>query len=138
MLPITSVTIVFDPTCGLCTRTVEWIREQTALIGLDLVAGDSPEARERFPQLPSGELAVVGNTGEVWLGNQAWIICLWALRDFRELAFRLTSPLVLPFAREAFSLVSKHRAALSDLLRVRNAWEMKRELKRVAVPRCQP
>jgi len=38
--------------------------------------------RKRFSQLPPGELAVIANTCEVWLGE----VCLWALRSYREVS----------------------------------------------------
>ena len=95
------------------------------------------EARRRFPQLPAGELAVVADTGEVWLGNHAWIVCLWALRDYRDLAFRLTSPLLLLMAREAFAVLSANRAALSDMLNLRSERELEQQLRKVVVQKCQ-
>src|SRR5205823_2580842 len=94
MPPVTSITIVYDPACGLCTRVKEWIGRQVPLVGIQFVASGSSEARRKFAQLPAGELAVVAGTGEVWLGNRAWIVCLWALREYRDLAVRLTSPLL--------------------------------------------
>ncbi len=80
---------------------------------------------------------MVANTGEVWLGNHAWIVCLWALREYRDLAFRLTSPLLLAMAREAFAIVSKNRAALSGMLKLRSERELEQQLRKVIVPRCQ-
>ena len=94
-------------------------------------------SRRRFPQLATDELAVVANTGEVWLGNHAWIVCLWALRGYRELALKLTSPLLLLMAREAFAVVSRNRYALSGMLRLRNEREIEQQLRKVVVPRCQ-
>jgi predicted DCC family thiol-disulfide oxidoreductase YuxK len=135
--PVTGITIVYDAACGLCTRTTDWIRLQNPLVDIGFMASDSSEARRRFPGLPSDELAVVANTGEVWLGNLAWIVCLWAMRDYRDLAFRLTSPLLLPMAREAFAIVSKNRSALSSMLGFRSEREFERQLRKVVVPRCQ-
>jgi predicted DCC family thiol-disulfide oxidoreductase YuxK len=129
MTPVTGLTIIYDAACGLCTRTKEWILQQASLVDLQFVAGGSPEARTRFPQLGKGELAVVANTGEVWIGDHAWIVCLWALREYRDLSFRLTSPGLLLMAREAFTLVSKNRAALSELLRIRDDREMEQHLR---------
>jgi predicted DCC family thiol-disulfide oxidoreductase YuxK len=137
MSPVTSFTIVYDADCGLCTRTKDWIKGQDPLVGLQFLATGSPEARRRFPRLCPGELAVVSNTGEVWLGDHAWIVCLWALRDYRDLAFRLTSPLLSLLAREAFAVVSKNRLALSNILRLRNEREIEQQLRKVVVPRCQ-
>lgn len=137
MAPVTSFTIVYDATCGLCTRAKDWINQQTPLVGLRFVAAGSPEARRRFPQLPAGELAVVADTGEAWLGNHAWIVCLWALEGYRELAFRLTSPLLSLMVREAYALVSKNRFAVSSLLRLRGQRELEQQLRKVVVQRCQ-
>jgi len=80
---------------------------------------------------------VVSNTGAVWLGDHAWIVCLWALRDFRDLSFRLTSPLLSLLAREAFAVVSKNRLAVSSMLRLRTEREIEQQLRKVVVPRCQ-
>ena len=132
-----SLTILYDAECGLCTSAKDWISGQAPLVAIDFVASGSPEARRKFPQLPAGELAVVANTGEVWLGNHAWVVCLWALKRYRDLALRLTSPLLLLMAREAFAAVSKHRLALSQMLRLPSDRDLELELRDVTVPRCQ-
>jgi predicted DCC family thiol-disulfide oxidoreductase YuxK len=137
MPPVTSITIVYDAACGLCMRAKDWITQQAPLVGLQFVPSGSSEAWRRFPQLPAGELAVVANTGEVWLGNHAWIVCLWALRDYRDLALRLTSPLLVLMAREAFAVVSRNRYALSGMLRLRNEREIEQQLRKVVMPRCK-
>jgi predicted DCC family thiol-disulfide oxidoreductase YuxK len=137
MPPITSVTIIYDADCGLCTHTKDWIGRQAPLIRIGFVASGSLEARRRFPHLPPDELAVVANTGEVWLGNHAWIVCLWALHGYRDLAFRLTSPLLLLMAREAFAVLSKNRSALSSMLKLQSERELEQQLRKVIVPRCQ-
>ena len=137
MPPVTSITIVYDAACGLCTRAKDWITQQAPLVGLQFVPSGSSEASRRFPHLPADELAVVANAGEVWLSNHAWIVCLWALRGYRDLALRLTSPLLVLMAREAFVVVSRNRHALSGMLRLRNEREIEQQLRKVAVPRCQ-
>jgi predicted DCC family thiol-disulfide oxidoreductase YuxK len=137
MVPVTSITIVYDAACGLCTGAKDWMRQQDALVTIQFVESRSSEAQRRFPQLPVDELAVVADTGEVWLGTRAWIVCLWALRGYRELALRLTSPLLVLMAREAYTVVSRNRHALSGMLRLRNERELEQQLRKVAVPRCQ-
>lgn len=137
MPPVTLITVVYDAECGLCTKLRDWIWQQEEVVRVEFVAAESPEARQRFGELPAGELAVIGDTGEVWLGDSAWIVCLWALRDYRDLAVRLTTPLLLPLAREAFSVVSKNRRALSGLLHLNSEQEMEHQLRRVVAPRCR-
>lgn len=85
MHPVTSLTIVYDANSRLCTRLKVWIRRETSVIRLRFAATGSVEARTNFPNLPSGELAVVADTGKVWLSNHGWIVCLWALRDYATL-----------------------------------------------------
>ena len=137
MPPVHALTIVYDSDCGLCSRVKQWIGRQAPLVELRFVAAGSLEAARRFPRLPGGELAVVADTGEVWLGNHAWIVCLWALRGYRELAFRLTGPLLVTMAREAFAVLSANRAALSGMLNLRGERDLEQQLRKVVVPKCQ-
>jgi hypothetical protein len=60
-------------------------------LGPDLLATHAPMCPIGPVPHNSSAGAPSMNTGEVWLGNHAWIVCLWALRDYRDLAFRLTS-----------------------------------------------
>lgn len=137
MPPVNRLVVTYDAECGLCTQAKEWILRQAALVGLEFLPVGSAAAVARYPRLPAGELAVVADTGEVWLGNNAWIVCLWALRDYRDLACRLTSPLLTLMAREAFVLVSTNRLALSKLLRLPDEREMERELQKLETIPCQ-
>ena len=137
MPPVKSITILYDAACGLCTFARDWIGRQAPLVGVAFIPAGSTEARRAFPQIAPGELAVVADTGEVWLGNRAWIVCLWALREYRDLAFRLTSPALLLLSRQAFVAVSRNRLVLSSLLRLRDTREMEHQLRRVTVPQCQ-
>jgi len=137
MQPVTKITILYDAECGLCKFAKTWMRSQAALAAIEFVAAGSAQARRMFPQLPIDELAVVADTGEVWLGDHAWIVCLWALRDYRDLAFRLTSPALRVMARQAFVAVSKNRLAVSSLLGLRDGREMEQQLRKVSAPRCQ-
>lgn len=130
--------ITYDAACGLCTKVRDWISRQAPLVGVKFVASGSDDARRWFPQLPPGELAVVADTGEVWLGNSAWIVCLWALRDYRAWAMRLSAPGLLRLAREAFSVLSANRAAVSKLFGLRSDLELEFQLRKVIVQKCEP
>ncbi len=137
MRPIGSFSVVYDGACGLCTGVRDWLSRQEQLVPLEFVASGSDQARQRFPTVPAGELAVIGDNGEAWLGNHAWIVCLWALRDYRDWAIRLSSPLLLPLAREAFAAVSRNRAALSKKLWNRDDSAVADELRSMVVPGCE-
>ncbi|MCM3876800.1 MAG: DUF393 domain-containing protein [Thermoanaerobaculia bacterium] len=110
--------VLYDGTCGVCVRARCWMGRQPALVDLEFVSAGSPVARMLFPELASAseELTVVSDEGEVWRGTSAWLMCLWALTEFRELSDRLSSPTLAPFARQAFELLSKNRKRLSEWL----------------------
>jgi len=128
--------VMYDPHCGLCTEVRDWLWAQPAYLDLRLLAADSDDARWKFPSLPVGELAVVSDEGEVWLGDHAFIICLWALREFRGWARRLSTPMLRPLARQAFAAVSRNRGSVSTLLGMKSEAELKNHLKEVTIPAC--
>ena len=113
--------ILYDANCGLCSSVREWVQEQPQLIVMEFVAANSPRATQLFPSLSRpgtrpDELMVVDDSGGVYREGHAWIMCLYALAEYRALSLRLASPTLLPLARKAFSFLSKRRAALSELL----------------------
>jgi predicted DCC family thiol-disulfide oxidoreductase YuxK len=128
--------VMYDSRCGLCTEVQDWLRVQPAYIDLQLLASDSDVARQMFPSLPNGELAVVSDEGDVWLGDHAFIVCLWALREFRGWARKLASPILRPMARQAFAAVSQNRQSVSRLLGLKSEAELKDRLREVAIPIC--
>ena len=55
------------------------------------------------------DLVVVADSGEVWAGDSAWLMVLWALADYRQWSYRLASPMLLPTARTLFAKLSEYR-----------------------------
>lgn len=110
---MTSLTVLYDPDCGLCCRVHEWLVEQPKLVELNLVPIKSDEARHRFPQLnhelTSKDLTVISERGALYFGPKAWLMVLWALGGYREWSYRLASPELLPTTRRVVSLISQHR-----------------------------
>jgi len=53
----------------------------------------------RFPGIdalkPGEQLLVISDEGAVYRGAHAWIMCLWALENYREHAQRLAHPALL-------------------------------------------
>ena len=129
--------VVYDPHCGLCTQLKAWLGSQPAYVQLHLLAAGSDEARTRFPALPAGELAVVSDSGETWLGDRAWIIVLWVLREYRSWAAKLASPVLLPVARQAFAAISRNRQAFSRWFGLYGEAELRANLSQVALPPCE-
>ena len=129
------LTVLYDASCGFCRRCRQWLLAQPKLLELEFVAGRSEEAARRFPQLTPedvvDELVVVSDEGGVYRGARAWIMCLYALTNYREWSLRLARPALLPFARRAFEAISRNRQRLSRLLRSGSDEEVVDSLTRV-------
>jgi len=110
---MTALTVLYDSDCGLCRRAHEWLAQQRKLIELIFVPCKSEEARLRFPHLnhdlTAMDLTVIGDQGEVYMGPKAWLMVLWALCQYREWSYRLSSPALLPTTRRVVSMISQHR-----------------------------
>ena len=113
--------VLYDAKCELCRRVRVWLQGQPAFVPLAFVPLQSPEIEERFPGItalePARQILVVADSGEVWRGADAWIMCLWALREFREWSQRLASPLLRPFAMRVCDMVSRNRHRFSEWFR---------------------
>ena len=129
--------VIYDGRCGLCAEIRNWLLRQRVCVPLRFVAGGSPEATKCFPTLPPGDLAVVSDSGEFWLGDHAWIICLWALREYRRWSFRLARPALQPFVRQAFAIISSNRRSLSQRLGLFSDFDLRSHLEQVALPVCE-
>src|SRR5437867_10832219 len=105
--------VLFDAQCELCVRCRNWLRNQPAFVPLSFIALQSAEARQRFPGIdalkPNEQLLVISDEGSVYRGAHAWIMCLWALRKYREHAQCLAHPILLPFAWIVCDLISRSR-----------------------------
>ncbi len=115
------LTVIYDATCGFCVRCREWLEEQPAFLELECLWSRSSEVASRFPGLVGpgpADLIVVDDEGGVYRGAAAWIMCLYALREYREWSLRLASPALLPFARKAFEALSASRGVISRLFRL--------------------
>ena len=112
--------VLFDAQCELCVRCRNWLRNQPAFVSLSFIALQSAQAQQRFPGIdalkPNEQLLVISDEGSVYRGAHAWIMCLWALRKYREHALRLASPVMLPFAQIVCELLSRNRFHLSEAL----------------------
>ena len=66
----------------------------------------SPEANE----------LVMSDEGGIYVGEKAWLICLYALRHYRGWSVKLSAPALRPLARRICLLVSHNRLKLSELM----------------------
>lgn len=115
----TELTVLYDPTCALCQRCRVWMLGQESYVRLVFLPCTETEARSRFGDIPwlGDELVVVGDRGEVWVGPAAFLVCLWALRRWREWSYRLAAPAFAPLAERFFMFLSGRRRSLAAFLR---------------------
>ncbi|HQR40384.1 MAG TPA: DCC1-like thiol-disulfide oxidoreductase family protein [Blastocatellia bacterium] len=132
--------VLYDPSCGLCSRVRRWVEAQPAFIEMEFMPATSTKAARWFPTLASRgepeELVVVGDDGSVYRDGAAWIMCLYGLEEFRAWSYRLSRPAVLPLAREAFNLLSHNRRKISHWLGLLSDSDLIETLKRESTPRC--
>lgn len=121
--------VLYDEHCGLCCELKKWAARQPAYVPLEFLASGSAEAIRLFPSFASGdkppeEMIVISDEGGVYRDGAAYIMCLYALRDFREWSFRFSTPALFPYARRFFLFLSSHRSSLSRLLRLTSDAEL--------------
>lgn len=109
--------VLYDAGCPMCSRFRSWLVEQPHLVPVTAVPAGSPEARRLLPGLDHTatlrEITVVADTGAVWTGASAWVTCLWATVEHRDLATRLSTPVGLPVARAMAYAAAGLRASLT-------------------------
>jgi predicted DCC family thiol-disulfide oxidoreductase YuxK len=133
--------VIYDGRCGLCRLARQWLDRQEQLVELEFLAAGSFAATRLFPTLSDTdrpeELIVVSDEGGVYRGGHAWIMCLYALEEYREWAERLSSPALLPLARQGFAMLSKQRGRISRWFGLASEHEIVEALGRVAAPACE-
>jgi predicted DCC family thiol-disulfide oxidoreductase YuxK len=133
--------VLYDSHCGLCSWARRWLIQQPALIPLSFVPAGSVLAERLFPGLsapgePAAELIVVSDEGAVYRDDSAWIMCLFALEEYRDWSNRLAHPLLRPFARQGFVLLSRQRSRISRWLGLASEYEIAETIRQVHVPAC--
>ena len=103
---MTSLTVFYDARCGLCEAVCQWLGRQRHIVPITC----TPKADD------VDEIVVVGDTGERWTGDVAWVMVLWALQEDRPWAYRLASPALRPSARAMFKTLSAYRGPISCAL----------------------
>lgn len=136
--------ILYDSECELCRRCRVWLGRQPAFVPLVFVPLQCSEAECRFPALrelhPEEEIVVIDDAGAVWQGGAAWVMCLWALQEYREWSLRLAHPALLSLARRVCEVVSVNRYKISSWLRkAKSSEELQRKLAQFPTsPVCAP
>ncbi len=138
---MTKLSILYDAQCSFCLRCRQWLGEQRTFFRLDFVPFQCPELVAQFEGIESfrsnGQLLVVADDGAVYQGSNAFIMLLYALRDYREWAARLATPSIVPLAARCFDLLSSPgRKRISEWLSRLGDGELIEVLRSQAPPGC--
>src|SRR5579872_1342111 len=132
--------VLSDPQWELCCRLKNWILVQRSWLGIALLEQGTERVRRLFPELEriagKEDLAVISDEGAVYLNDRAWIMVLYAMVEYREWASRLTHPLLMPLARQAFAALSKNRHLLSRMLTSDDPETIASELRPIEIEPC--
>lgn len=113
--------VFYDAECAFCLRCRKWLEAQPAWVELRFIPRQSPDAERLFHGIgaytATDDLVVASDEGAVYCGPSAFIMCLYALEDYREISLRLAQPALLPFSRKAFTLISQYRDTFSRWLK---------------------
>ena len=115
------LTVLFDQDCALCRRAASLAGTAEDTRSAAFRPGRLPAGPERlYPALDHRatlrEMTVIGERGEIYREAKAWLMCLWALRDYREMAIRWSAPERIEYARRFVAWVSRNRFRLSWLI----------------------
>jgi predicted DCC family thiol-disulfide oxidoreductase YuxK len=128
-----SLTIFYDPACGLCCGFRQWLEKQGLWVAIEFIGYQTLEAEVRFPGIRSikadKECVVLADDGRWWQGADAWIVCLWATREYRLWSSRLASPVFRPLIGNVVHLVSSNRLKLSRIMCLKSDAALAEELR---------
>jgi len=112
------LTVLYDASCAMCLRCCAWLREQRPLVTMRFVPCGSEEARTRYASIPwlGEELVVATDDGDVWAGPAAFIVCLWALEEWREWSYTLSASTLSPLVQRFLQALSSRRRTLAAFI----------------------
>ncbi|MFD8571994.1 thiol-disulfide oxidoreductase DCC family protein [Streptomyces sp. NPDC059639] len=114
-VPVRRLTVLYDAECRLCTFVRNWLLKQRQLVPLDLVPAGHSRARALFPDLDHAatlsDITVIADGGQIYRGPAAWIVCMWALREYRPTAHRMATPAGMKVAKQVVLGAARYREA---------------------------
>jgi predicted DCC family thiol-disulfide oxidoreductase YuxK len=108
--------VLYDDACGICSHSAAWLARQRLHGELRFLPAGSEEARRLLPDRPADKMAVLGPSGEVWLGGDGWIECLRLTQRYRVIAGIFGLPGLRACVHGVYALVARHRHRISRLL----------------------
>jgi predicted DCC family thiol-disulfide oxidoreductase YuxK len=134
------IEVFYDGRCGMCCSFHEWIARQPRAFRIEFIPYQSPDAERVFPGLgtldPAREMVVRTSDDEIFRGAEAWVWCLYSCANHQDSARRLAGPGLLPIAIHACRVLAANRHALSKVFFRSKDKQVRKELHRMEVARC--
>ncbi|GAA5483376.1 thiol-disulfide oxidoreductase DCC family protein [Haloferula sargassicola] len=122
------LTVFYDVRCGLCCRFRQWLETSALWVEVEFIGYDSPRAEREFPGLlklgADRDCVVRADDGRWWQGSDAWLVCLWATREYRLWSHRLAAPHFRPWLETIVHAISRNRLRISALASLRSEAEL--------------
>jgi len=109
-------TLIYDGECGICRRSVKWIRQRDEEERIELLPYQDPAVPERFPEIPQSDMEramqLVARDGARWEGARAAEELLAVLPRWRVAAPLFKIPGVRRVAERVYRWVASNRRRL--------------------------
>ncbi len=132
--------IFYDGRCGMCCTFHEWVNAQERAFGLTFIPYQDPALEHCFPNLaelePDKQMIVRTDTGELFFGAEAWVLCLLSCKHHQGMARRLGGKVLLPVAIRACHLLATNRKKLSRVFFRKKDNAVMQELHQMENPNC--
>jgi len=123
-----TLTIFYDPHCGLCTTFRLWLERQKKSVRVEFIGYSTPQAEQRMPNIrelhADQDIIVLADDGRWWQGSAAWIVCLWTTFEYRAWSFRLAAPQWQPMVKRVVHALSTRRHRISQLMGLKSEGQL--------------
>ena len=117
---IKTLTVLYDAECELCRRCTRWLADQPAYVELRFLPFQYEEGLRQFEGLDrrglDRQLHAIADDGAVYRGADAWIMCLYALKEYRAWSYRLAAPGLRELAQKFCEAVAANRLTISQYM----------------------
>ncbi|MDX2225796.1 MAG: DCC1-like thiol-disulfide oxidoreductase family protein [Verrucomicrobiae bacterium] len=117
---IRKIHILYDGECGFCRTCRDWILLQPRFFEIEMLDRRDPDTKARFGDYTvppyTDRMVVINNEDGVYYAEDAYIMILFALKNYRAWSVRISRQGVKPLARQFFETLGKNRRVLSKLI----------------------
>lgn len=109
--------VLYDGSCPLCIRSAMWLAAQIKYVPIVLISAQQAIKLPQYAHIdmsdPPEDLIVATDDGHIYRNDEAFLLCLYMLRNYRHWAKVLSTPKLRPLARKAYFYLSRNRLGLS-------------------------